>query len=567
MPETAHRYNLIASAVAGRAITVHWHNNPSLLTYTDSQSIFLNSTGSGSSRSLEVIAQALLIRVGSLRRNIVQRLIGRKKLADRYLYAEVCRAAREYAHLLPRQFCEMPEVRQFPHATTSSQSSLRLANSRREFPDMPAFLGSLRSVLILKKAIPQSALAALTKKQQQGKFEISDLPELSADQEDEAEESKILKMFQNPLMSGGALSKMLNDILGAGRTGKPEDDPNAGGGAESPVGNIVQAQKKGLFATLTDLAFDLVAAPDRQDAGTRSYPEWDYVKERYRADWTMVDEMDPWREEPESEEALAALLRPPAAGLKRKLAGIGLSVETHRNQQDGEDYTLDRVIDYFVDQRMGVTPDDRLFDQRLSTRRDLAVMLLLDISGSTGEKDADGQSVHHQQMQLAFHLMTALHELGDHVSLYAFHSWGRTLVRLLRLKSFKERVIDSRVRRRFASLEPVGYTRTGAALRHAASKLRHETGLPYCLLIVVTDGFSYDQDYEGKYGEEDTKKALEEVRSAGMGCLCLTIASSQEEAKLQQVYGAASTLSVRDYDEFLLNIRPAVLRAIRHIRS
>ena len=149
----------------------------------------------------------------------------------------------------------------------------------------------------------------------------------------------------------------------------------------------------------------------------------------------------------------------------------------------------------------------------------------------------------------------------------AFHSWGKSLVRLLRIKSFVERRIDSRMLHRMAMLEPAGYTRTGAALRHAAHKLKEETGMPYCVLIVITDGFSYDHDYEGKYGEEDTRKALEEIRASGIGCLCLTIGSSQDEEKLKSVYGPASTLSVRNYDQFLGHLRPAMLKAIRQIKA
>jgi len=107
---------------------------------------------------------------------------------------------------------------------------------------------------------------------------------------------------------------------------------------------------------------------------------------------------------------------------------------------------------------------------------------------------------------------------------------------------------------------------TGAAPRHAAHKPREETGMPYRLLIVITDGFSYDQDYEGRYGEEDTRMALEEIRDGGAGCLCLTIGSCQDEEKLAEIYGPASTLSVRDYEQFLGHLRPAMLKAAGQIR-
>ncbi len=563
--QAEHHYNLIASAVAGRTITVHRHDNPRLPAYTDSRAVFLPSDGQQDDQAFAVIAQALLIRGNSLRREQLAPLVGRSRLLARYAHLEVVRVARLDAHLLPRRFCEHPSIREFPHTSLSRDDSLRLARSALDFPEAPSFLGRLRAVLILSHTVPQAALATLTKKRQQGRAEISNVPELDEADQDDAEESKILKLFENPLMSGGAVGDLLNKILGGGRSGQPENGTDSGG-AELKIGDVRETKHKGVFATLSEFALDVITNEQAVDAGSRTYPEWDYVSHRYKRDWTLVDEMDPWREAPERDELLQHLLDPPSHALKRKLAGIGLSFETHRNQSTGDEILLDRLVDFRLDLSMGSIPSEHIYATSKRTRRDLAAMVLLDVSGSTGERDLSGLSVHHRQMQLAYHMTRALHELGDHVSCYAFHSWGRSLVRLLRIKSFVERRIDSGMLSRLAMLEPAGYTRTGAALRHAAHKLEIETGMPYRVLIVITDGFSYDHDYEGRYGEEDTKKALEEIRAGGVGCLCLTIGSFQEEEKLAEIYGAASTLSVHDYAQFMTHLRPSMLRAVQQIR-
>ena len=562
----AHHFNLIASAVAGRAITVHWHDNSRLSAYTDGYAVFLPISRRHEDQSFAVIAQALLIRGGSLRREQLQPLVGRETLRTRYAYAEVVRTARQEEHLLPRRFCQHPCIRDFPHTSQGREDSLQLARSGQSFPEAPEFLGNLRAVLILRLAVPEAAFTALTEKQRQGKMQMSDLPKLDDADEDDSETSKLLKLFSNPLMSGGALANMLNKILGAGRSGKTEDSPESGEGAEMKIGDVREARQKGVFAILNELALDVVTSEQTVDAGSRTYAEWDYVRSSYKRDWTLVDEMDPWREAPESDELLRRLLQPPSLSLKRKVAGIGLGFECHRNQLTGEEILLDRLVDYMLDLRLGAAPSEHIYAKSMRTRRDLAAMVLLDVSGSTGEKDASGLSVHHRQMQLAYHMTCALHELGDQVSCYAFHSWGRSLVRLLRLKSFMETRIDSGMHNRLAMLEPAGYTRTGAALRHAAHKLQEETGMPYRVLIVITDGFSYDHDYEGRYGEEDTRKALEEIRASGVGCLCLTIGSAQDEKKLAEIYGAASTLSVRDYGQFMAHLRRSLLGAVKQIR-
>ena len=423
--QQGHHYNLIASAVAGRSITVHWHDNSRLCAYTDGRSIYLPGDQRLMDQALTVIAQALLIRSGALRRTFIQRLVGRTLLADRYSYAEVCRAADLHWELLPRKFCEHPAIRDFPHTSISSDDSLRLAASRKAFPALPDFVGKLRTVLILRTTIPETAFAALSRKQQQGQMELANSPQLDEADEEDAQESKILKLFSNPLMSGGTLSNLLNNILGGGRSGKPEDDSSSGGGAEMEVGSTVQSKKKGVFATLTDLAIDIIAKDQADDAGSKSYPEWNYVSAAYRENWTLVDEMDPWREEPESNDVINRLLQPPSTAMKRKLAGIGLSFEVHHNQQYGEDFTVDRIVDYILDYRLGIAPDENLYSHSMKTCRDLAAMVLLDISGSTAEKDDDGQSIHHQQLQLAYHMTRALHELGDQVSFYGFPLLGK----------------------------------------------------------------------------------------------------------------------------------------------
>ena len=565
------RYNLIASAIAGRNVTVHWHSSEKYHAYTDGQSIFLPAARKHEGAALTVMAQAVLLRSNSLHSQWLRRIVGKRQLSERYLYAEVCRASRRHQGLLPRLFCEQPALQQFPHRPESSEDSYRLAVNNAAFPTTPEFIGSLRPFLILKNRISDQSFSGLSKKQQQGEMQFRPVDELADDDQEDAEESKLLKLFQNPLMSGGAVGDMLNKILGAGRSGKAEED-GSGGGSEVPIASIQKSRKKGVFASLTQLALDLVDDQQSDDIGSYCYPEWHFAKQCYRPDWCRVDEMDPWRDdalfdETAARSALATLLTPPSLHLKRQLSGIGLSYEVHRKQQDGDDYSLDSLIDYTIDQQMGVTPDERLFECQLKTRRDLAVMILLDISGSTAEQNAEGQSIHQQQTQLAHQLLQTLHELGDQVALYAFHSWGKSLVRLLRIKSFKEQRIGNAVYERLARLEPVGYTRTGAALRHANHKLSAETGLPYRLLIVITDGFAYDQDYEGKYGEEDTRKALEEVRKAGTGCLCLTIGSEQDNQKLASIYGPASTLAANDQPTLEQNLRPAVLKAIRQIKA
>jgi nitric oxide reductase NorD protein len=96
------------------------------------------------------------------------------------------------------------------------------------------------------------------------------------------------------------------------------------------------------------------------------------------------------------------------------------------------------------------------------------------------------------------------------------------------------------VMHRLGGFVPGGYTRLGAAIRHAAAILDREAGTTRRLLVVLSDGFAYDHGYEGVYGESDARHALAESRRRGVGCLCLSIGAGTDAAALQRIFGSAA---------------------------
>src|SRR4029077_5902917 len=137
-----------------------------------------------------------------------------------------------------------------------------------------------------------------------------------------------------------------------------------------------------------------------------------------------------------------------------------------------------------VEVMAGSAPDEAVYIESLRRRRDLAVLLLLDISGSAAEPGATGQTVHEQQRAAAAALTVALHDLGDRVALYAFRSQGRSAVHVLPVKRFDDR-FDASVMQRLGGLVPGAYTRLGAAIRHGASVLERDGGTTRRLLVVL----------------------------------------------------------------------------------
>jgi nitric oxide reductase activation protein len=225
--------------------------------------------------------------------------------------------------------------------------------------------------------------------------------------------------------------------------------------------------------------------------------------------------------------------------LRRRLARLGLGPVVQRARPQGEDVDLDALIGATVDLRSGYSPSGHVYLERRFLRRDLGVLVLLDASGSATETDDDGRSVHEHQRQAAATLVATLEELGDRVALYAFRSEGRSSVTVFPLKPFSARFGTSG-RGWLSHLEPSGYTRMGAAIRHAGEILKHEAGTPSRLLVVLSDGFPYDEGYEGRYAEADANRALAELREDGVACACLSIGTSTSIAALDRVFGSAA---------------------------
>jgi nitric oxide reductase activation protein len=220
-----------------------------------------------------------------------------------------------------------------------------------------------------------------------------------------------------------------------------------------------------------------------------------------------------------------------------------MAMERRDRQLQGIDVDIDAAVESRVDAKAGSAPEESVYIDLVRRRRDLAVLLLLDISGSAGEPSVVGGTVHEHQRAAAAALMTALHDLGDRVALYAFRSRGRTAVQVLAVKRFDDR-LDAAAMLRLGGCTPGAYTRLGAAIRHGAAVLEREAGTSRRLLVVLSDGFAYDHGYEGTYGEADARRALGEARRRGNGCVCLSLGAATDPAALRRVFGTAAHAGV-----------------------
>ncbi len=302
-----------------------------------------------------------------------------------------------------------------------------------------------------------------------------------------------------------------------------------------------------------------VLEPAAQTERAVLYPEWDYRIEDYRIKWCRVVERpaDPGPDEfvtatlVDHQSTVKSLrrffesLRPPTF---RRVAG----------QTDGEEVDLDAVVRRIGDQRAGMEGGDRLYVRREKKERNVAVAFLVDISGSTSREVGNGRRVIDIEKAGLVLLCEALEAVGDQYGLYAYSGQGRARVEFLTIKDFDDR-LGAATAHRLGGLAPRHQNRDGAAIRHAAMKLRAREAKNR-VLVLLSDGRPLDDQYKDDYSLEDTKAALREARQQGVEIFCITV-DREAENYLRRMY-ADTQYCVIDRVEALPTKLPRIYRQL-----
>jgi len=542
--ESLEPLGLLACAIANRALRVT-AGPPGRPPWTDGNVIFVDPDADARRQVETIVVQASLLAAGSLAPDVVRGLRRRPALSRRYLTLEGHRALAAIADLLPPSVRPLMDPDIAARADTPADS-LALARSREKIADPPASFGAIRTRRLVDSIEPD----------QPGRSELPDTLRTPDDplaefEQGEAEaDGSATDGFASPDGSGGSIGRLLGRLLSVVR--------EIGGGPPAGAATPMRRARGPMPGRGTPLSIrTAVRAEDTPFARSRSrvYPEWDAHRRRYHADWCTVNEVDVPLVE--TEPAVAS----DRYGLRRPLARLGMGLDHHHRQTQGDDLDIDAAIEARLETLAGSAPDEAVYVDSLRRRRDLGVLVLLDISGSAGEPTTTGETVHEQQRAVAAALTAALHEIGDRVALYAFQSQGRSSVSVLPVKRF-DGALDARAMQRLQSLVPGGYSRLGAAIRHGTVVLEERAGTPRRLLVVLSDGLAYDHGYEPDYGAADSRRALAEARHRGVGCLCLSIGASTETEALRRVFGSAAHATVPIPSQLGTTIGPLFRSAI-----
>ncbi len=268
------------------------------------------------------------------------------------------------------------------------------------------------------------------------------------------------------------------------------------------------------------------------------YPEWDYHVQLHRPAWTTVFERRQGRGDPEIIDEVLTEHKGVSHRIKQIIDRLRpQGVARQRKLEDGDELDINAAVDAMVTLRIGLQPDMRITMRHVINRRDLAVLILLDLSESTNETvRGSDKTVLELTREASALVATAIHGIGDPFAIHGFASDGRHDVQYYRFKDFDQN-LDDDVKSRLAGMKGGLSTRMGAAMRHAGWHLMQRSE-KHKLLLIVTDGEPADIDErDPQYLRMDTKKAVEELKRTGVLSYCLTL-DPEADRYVSRIFGA-----------------------------
>jgi hypothetical protein len=293
------------------------------------------------------------------------------------------------------------------------------------------------------------------------------------------------------------------------------------------------------------------------------YPEWDYREQRYKRNWSWVQE----KQLAESNMAETNRLeRQYSNALKRLKKAIQAQkparLAPRLRQLEGDDMDINAVVGYVAEKQAGRSPTPAIYRRRELRQREIAVTLLADMSTSIMQHLPEGGGRLVDRVRAGVLLFAeSMEEVGDAYSIAGFCSKYRDNVSYYTIKGF-EQPLSEEVRSQIGGMSGRLATRMGAAIRHATACF-DEVDSRRRLLLILSDGRPEDYDDGGdrRYLHEDTRMAVKEAVARGVHPFCITV-DTMANQYLPQIFGKGHYL-VLDHINSLPNKLPEIYFRLR----
>ena len=445
-----------------------------------------------------------------------------------------------YYRLVEAEIARRPDIRQLPPDEVRQEQAIRDALRKPgSMPILPIAGKPPHPVLLWLR--PDAPLASAL-----GSSQLSQHATQSANAAQADKKRRTAEHAQMPERKSGLLLFRPETIFSWSEYAKVEhetrdnDDQDLAQAADDlDVISIVRDSKNVAKKLRMELDLPATAADHTPLDGVRMLPEWDYKTRVLKSEQCRITTLQPAQAAPGE---LPIRLKRDQQRLQRQFEAWAPTRVWLKAQPDGDEIDIDSYI-----RQLASGGEGRFFLDLRKRERNLACLLLADLSLSTEAWIGPERSVIDVIRDSLLLFSEALSMTRDRFALYGFNSQQRTDVRLYALKSFDE-PYDGTVRSRILSISPAYYTRMGAAIRRAAEILVRQPARER-LLLLLTDGKPNDTDhYEGRYGIEDTRKALSAAKQQGLRPFCVTI-DQEAHDYLPHIFGKHNFIIIRKPSE------------------
>lgn len=273
------------------------------------------------------------------------------------------------------------------------------------------------------------------------------------------------------------------------------------------------------------------------EEGAFHYNEWDAARQSYKKNWCVMRELEIDHDDTDFYRQTMEKYGGHIHSLRQTFEMLRGEDRLLKRQLFGDDVDIDALVEAWGDVCAGREMTQHLFTRMHKDDRNIAVMFMVDMSGSTRGW------INEAEREALILMAEALETLGDRYAIYGFSGWTRKRCEVFRVKDF-DGDWDDEAKARTCGIEPKDYTRMGVAIRHLSEKLA-QVDARIKLLITLSDGKpdDYDLEYRGRYGIEDTRQALLEARRDDIHPFCITI-DKEGQDYLPHMYGKANYIVI-----------------------
>jgi len=331
-------------------------------------------------------------------------------------------------------------------------------------------------------------------------------------------------------------------------------------GVESLMSSIIQDLgdiPEDYLVAAGDGNYKILAEPEKQsddnvwagtyhEEGAFLHKEWDFRRQRYKKNWCALREVTLTAGSTSFVKDTVNKYSGLIKNLRRTFEILRGEDKTLKKQPYGDDIDIDALVEAWGDMASGMEMSENIFTKMHKEERNIAVIFMVDMSGSTKGwiNDAERESL--------VLLSEALETLGDRYAIYGFTGNTRKRCEVYPVKTFNDEY-DDETKGRIANIKPHDYTRLGVFIRHF-NQMFEDIEAKTKILITLSDGKPEDYDgYRGEYGIEDTRIALLESRQQGVHPFCITI-DKEGRDYLKTMYGSASYVVIDDVKQLPLKV-------------